>query len=91
MRPTSSHRWTGSGEGLTEVYGRKQSSMMSLGNATVQRAQSLDTLTQLGSGHNYHHATCINSRQLTAAGRATSGLRCHKHLVRYSPDVLKHN
>lgn len=51
--------------GSYRIYGRKQSR-----NATVHRAQSLDTLTQLGNGHNYHHATCINSRQLTSGSRA---------------------
>lgn len=42
-------------------------------------------------GHNYHHAICVNSRQLTAAQRAASAPRCHKHLVRCLPDVPKHN
>ena len=49
------------------------------------------THTHTDDGHNYYHATCVNSRQVTAAQQAISTPHCHRRLVPNSPDMPKHN
>lgn len=95
----SAYRWTSGGvmsrwEGLGPgPWGTvwKQKGCGGGTHVQLSKFKKPHTDTRWSGGHNFHHGTSVNPRQLTGAHEATSAPRRHKHLVRCSPDVLKHN
>lgn len=80
-------RWEGLGQGLWGMAWKQKART----HVQLSEFEKAHADTHWPGGHNFHHGTSVNPRQLTGAHEATSAPRRHKHLVRCSPDVLKHN